>query len=59
MDVKRAQEIKNDPDMKNVLYHGDYVYIESVDDEHQKAVVHFIKRSETGVEVDLAELKEE
>lgn len=55
----RAKDIKDDPVMKNVLYNGKYVFIEEVNDETQKALVHYTKRSEETFEVDVTDLTEE
>ncbi|WP_027964959.1 H-type small acid-soluble spore protein [Halalkalibacillus halophilus] len=59
MDLMRAKHISEDPDIKNVLYNGEYVYINEVNDETQKALVHYIKHSEETFEVDVTELTEE
>lgn len=55
----RAKEIKEDPNMKDVVYNGEYVYIDDVDDNRQKATVHYLKRDGEAFEVDVTELKEE
>ncbi|MCZ0703520.1 H-type small acid-soluble spore protein [Natronobacillus azotifigens] len=59
MNVMRAKEIKDDPIMKSVLYNGRYVYIHEVNDETQKALVHYTKKSEDAFEVDVTDLTEE
>ncbi|MDQ0351479.1 H-type small acid-soluble spore protein [Alkalibacillus filiformis] len=59
MNLMRAKEIKDDPNMKNVVYNGKYVYIEDVNDEKQKAIIHYLKESGKEFEVDVTELKEE
>ncbi|PKR77326.1 H-type small acid-soluble spore protein [Halalkalibacillus sediminis] len=59
MNLMRAKDIKEDPNMRNVIYKDEYVYIEDIDDENQKATIHYVKRSETNFEVDVQELKEE
>ncbi|WP_232824087.1 MULTISPECIES: H-type small acid-soluble spore protein [Paraliobacillus] len=55
----RAKDIKDNPVMKDVVYNGKYVYIHDVDDESQKALINYTKKSETEFEVDVTELKEE
>ncbi|GEN44609.1 H-type small acid-soluble spore protein [Alkalibacillus haloalkaliphilus] len=59
MNLMRAKEIKDDPNMKNVVYKGKYVYINEVNDDKQKAIIHYLKESGTEFEVDVTELNEE
>ncbi|MDV2581532.1 H-type small acid-soluble spore protein [Alkalibacillus haloalkaliphilus] len=59
MNLMRAKEIKDDPNMKNVVYKGKYVYINEVNDDKQKAIIHYLNESGTEFEVDVTELKEE
>ncbi len=42
MNLMRAKEIKEDPNMKDVVYNEEYVYIDDVDDERQKAIIHYL-----------------
>lgn len=59
MNLMRAKEIRQDPNTKDILYNGEYVYIDDVDDERQKATVHYLKRGDgEKFEVDVTELKE-
>lgn len=55
----RAKDIKDDPNMKDVVYNGKYVYIHDVDDVSQKALINYTKKSEIEFDVDVTELKEE
>ncbi|WP_017187171.1 H-type small acid-soluble spore protein [Alkalibacillus haloalkaliphilus] len=59
MNLMRAKEIKDDPNMKNVVYKGKYVYIDEVNDDKQKAIIHYLKESGTKFEVDVTKLEEE
>ncbi|SFL70570.1 Small acid-soluble spore protein H family protein [Gracilibacillus orientalis] len=59
MNLMRAKEIKEDPVMKDVVHNGKYVYIKDVNDETQKALVRYTKRSEEHFEVDVTHLSEE
>lgn len=59
MNLMRAKDIKEDPEMRDVLYNGKYVYIVDVDDESQKALIRYTKRSEETFEVDVTDLTEE
>ncbi|GAA0464069.1 H-type small acid-soluble spore protein [Alkalibacillus silvisoli] len=59
MNLMRAKEIKDDPNTKDVVYNGKYIYINDVDDERQKAVIHYLKESGREFEVDVTNLKEE
>ncbi|RCW76926.1 H-type small acid-soluble spore protein [Saliterribacillus persicus] len=59
MNLMRAKEIKDDPVMQDVIYNGEYVYIQSVDDDRQIALVNYTKESEDAFEVDVTNLYEE
>lgn len=59
MNLMRAKDIKEDPEMRDVLYNGKYVYIVDVDEESQKALVRYTKRSEETFEVNVTDLMEE
>ncbi|TFB14645.1 H-type small acid-soluble spore protein [Filobacillus milosensis] len=59
MNLMRAKEIKEDPVIKDVVYNGEYVYIDDVDDERQKVVVHYLRRDGEEFEVNVTDLKEE
>ncbi|SES38530.1 small acid-soluble spore protein H [Psychrobacillus sp. OK032] len=43
MDVQRAQEIVFSPEMINVTYNGENIYIEHVDRQNGTATIHFLK----------------
>ncbi|OLO39245.1 H-type small acid-soluble spore protein [Alkalihalophilus pseudofirmus] len=40
MDAQRAQQISSSPDMANVMYNGQQVYIEHVDQNNGTATIH-------------------
>ncbi|MDQ0229330.1 H-type small acid-soluble spore protein [Metabacillus malikii] len=40
MDAKRAQEISSSPEMASVMYKGNQVYIEHVDQDKELATIH-------------------
>ncbi|WP_202077480.1 small acid-soluble spore protein H [Caldalkalibacillus salinus] len=40
MDAQRAQEIASSPDMVNVTYNGEPIYIEHVDQDKGVATIH-------------------
>ncbi|ASA96126.1 MULTISPECIES: H-type small acid-soluble spore protein [Anoxybacillus] len=56
MNVTRAQQIAQSPDMKNVTYNGKSVYIEHVDAE--TATIHFLDNSENQQRVPVSQLAE-
>ncbi|SER32850.1 Small acid-soluble spore protein H family protein [Gracilibacillus ureilyticus] len=58
MNIIRAKEITQDPDMKDVEYLGKSVYILSVDEESKKALVRYREGSDETVEVDVRQLNE-
>lgn len=43
MDAQRAQEIVFSPDMINVTYNGENIYIEHVDRQNGTATIHFLE----------------
>ncbi|MFC4402269.1 small, acid-soluble spore protein, H family [Gracilibacillus xinjiangensis] len=58
MNVIRAKEITQDPNMKDVEYLDKLVYIVSVDEESKKALVRYREKSEETFEVDVRQLNE-
>ncbi|KAB8137783.1 H-type small acid-soluble spore protein [Gracilibacillus oryzae] len=58
MNIIRAKEITQDPNMKDVEYLGEKVYILSVDEESKKALVRYRENSDKTVEVDVRQLDE-
>ncbi|MCU9613397.1 H-type small acid-soluble spore protein [Caldibacillus lycopersici] len=59
MDFMRAKEIVNSPTMINVSYRGIPVYIQSVQEDSNIAVVYPLDEMHNKQEVDLAGLTEE
>ncbi|MFC0014018.1 MULTISPECIES: H-type small acid-soluble spore protein [Allobacillus] len=58
MNVIRAQEISDLPDMKHVEYNGERVYIKHVDEENQTAVINYLEDVDKDVEVKVQDLEE-
>ncbi|MDQ0223823.1 H-type small acid-soluble spore protein [Metabacillus niabensis] len=58
MDAKRAQEISNSPTMINVMYQGNSVYIEHVDQERELATIHPINEPNQKQSVSVTNLVE-
>lgn len=60
MDTQRAQEIAFSPNMENVLYNGEPVYIEHVDQKNGTATIHPLNNpdSKQSVAVTSLELKD-
>lgn len=58
MNVTRAQQIAQSPDMKNVTYNGKSVYIEHVDAQTETATIHFLDNSEKQQLVPVSQLEE-
>ncbi|ADU32434.1 H-type small acid-soluble spore protein [Evansella cellulosilytica] len=59
MHTQRAKEIAQSPDMKNVTYNGEQIYIQHVNDENDTARIFPINDSQNEKEVLVANLKEE
>lgn len=59
MDAKRAQAITSTPEMVNVTYNGEKVYIEHVDQGAGKATVHPLSDPEKKQSVSVDELSEQ
>ncbi|MGP4042377.1 H-type small acid-soluble spore protein [Gracilibacillus sp. D59] len=58
MDAQRAQEILDSPDMRNVTYNGNNVYIEHVDQGTGHCTVHPIENPEQKYMVTVEQLQE-
>lgn len=58
MDLQRAKEISQSPDMKSVTYNGRQVYIQHVDENSQIARVYHLDDTEREFEVDISTLQE-
>lgn len=58
MDRKRATEIASSPDMIPVTYDGRAIYIESINDTHDTASIHFLNQPHYSQEVNLTQLVE-
>jgi len=58
MDAKKAQEIASSPEMTNVSYNGEKVYIEHVDQEAGKATVHPLDQPDNKQSVSVNDLME-
>ncbi|NIK11499.1 small, acid-soluble spore protein, H family [Alkalibacillus almallahensis] len=60
MNLMQAKDIKDDPNMRDVVYNGKYVYVKEVNDDTQKATIFYVNEDEPKeFEVDLTELTEE
>ncbi|WP_246943051.1 H-type small acid-soluble spore protein [Bacillus pinisoli] len=58
MDAKRTQEIASSPEMINVTYNGEKVYIEHVDQDQGKATVHPLNNPDKKISVSVTSLEE-
>jgi small acid-soluble spore protein H (minor) len=58
MNKSRAKEICSSPDMVNVTYNGDPVYIEAVNPNKDTASIHYLNRPENSKEVHCTQLVE-
>lgn len=58
MNKQRAQEISQSPDMKHVMYNGEQVYIQHVDEQNNTARIFPINDPDNEFEVALDNLKE-
>lgn len=58
MDSQRAQEIAKSPNMKQVLYNGEKVYIQHVDEVKDIARIFPIDQPDVEIEVSVNQLKE-
>ncbi|SDO01265.1 small acid-soluble spore protein H (minor) [Psychrobacillus sp. OK028] len=57
MDAQRAQEISFSPKMENVIYKGEPVYIEHVDQNNGTATIHPLGNPNDKQSVDVTELE--
>ncbi len=58
MDAEKAQEILDSPNMRNVTFNGDKVYIEHVDQGTGHATIHPIENPSEKYMVTVDQLKE-
>ena len=58
MNIQRAQEIANSPDMKHVTYNGTPIYIQHVDPNNETARIYPLNQSENEQVVPLSSLVE-
>ncbi len=58
MDKKRAKEIASSPEMINVSYNGDSIYIEDINPTKDYASIHLLNQPEFSQEVHLTQLVE-
>lgn len=58
MNITRAQQIAQSPDMKHVTYNGKAVYIEHVDAQTEMATIHFLNNREKQQCVPISQLEE-
>ncbi|MBH1940927.1 H-type small acid-soluble spore protein [Mobilitalea sibirica] len=58
MNRSRAKEIVTSPEMVNVTYDGQPIYIENVNPTRDTASIHFLNRPEYSQEVHLTQLVE-
>ncbi|GAA0454376.1 H-type small acid-soluble spore protein [Alkalibacillus silvisoli] len=58
MDRKRAKEISQSPDMKDVQYNGERIYIQHVDDQSGKARIYSLNDPAQQFDVEVGQLFE-
>jgi len=58
MNVQRAKEIASSPVMAHVTYEGTPIYIQHVDEKHEKARIYPLDQPENEQTVPLSSLKE-
>ncbi|WP_027723933.1 small acid-soluble spore protein H [Tuberibacillus calidus] len=58
MNKQRAKEIVSSPNMVNVTYNGQPIYIQNVDDETETARIYPLDNPENEQTVPLSQLKE-
>jgi len=59
MNVQRAKEIASSPDVKEVKYNGERVYIQDVDEQNETARIYVLEQPENMQEVQVDNLTEE
>lgn len=58
MDKRRAREIADSPEMVNVTYNGENIYIEKINPNKDFASIHYLNRPGYSQEVALNQLVE-
>ena len=59
MDAQRAQEISSSPNMANVTYNGESIYIEHVDQQNGVATIHSLDKPNNKQSVSVESLNEQ
>ncbi len=59
MDKRRAKEIAVSPNMINVTYNGEPIYIQSVNEQNETANIHPLGQHDKQQEVSVTSLKED
>ncbi|AXI09966.1 small acid-soluble spore protein H [Oceanobacillus sp. 143] len=59
MDAQRAQEITSSPDIIDVTYNGEAIYIEHVDEQNGTATIHFLNEPNNKQSVSVTSLNEQ
>ena len=57
--MKRADEIMNSSNTVDVTYHGNQIYIDSIDKDNECCEIHFINQPVTKLNVPLSDLSEQ
>lgn len=58
MDKERAEQIASSPEMVDVIYNGEQIYIEKVHPFNDTASIHYINQPQTTREVNVTQLVE-
>lgn len=58
MDRKRAKKIAVSSEMANVMYNGEPVYIEQINQNTERVSIHYLNQPENSLEVHLTQLVE-
>ncbi|MFC4023363.1 small acid-soluble spore protein H [Oceanobacillus longus] len=59
MNIQRAEEIVQSPDLVNVTYNGEKIYIQHVDDQNQLARIYPLDNPQKEFDVQIEKLTEE
>jgi small acid-soluble spore protein H (minor) len=59
MNAQRAQEIASSPTMANVIYNGENIYIEHVDEQNGTATIHSLDEPNNKQSVSVTSLNEQ
>lgn len=59
MNMKRADEIMNSSSTVDVTYHGNRIYIDSIDKDNECCEIHFMNQPVTKLNVPLSDLSEQ